>query len=140
MSEDQRVARAHERGIAAFLVPARAARFKATIGNERGREKIRARLAHTAGDFDGRCATELSSSLSARDVEELLRADGAPASCYVLSEDSDIDGRMLDLHDALSNIVFTDYAGVISCIPGKLALFSDEAPGGQWLLRKNPPE
>lgn len=78
--------------------------------------------------------------MSARDVEELLRADGAPASCYVLSEDSDIDGRMLDLHDALSNIVFTDYAGVISCIPGKLALFSDEAPGGQWLLRKNPPE
>lgn len=128
--------RAHEEGIAAFLVPARAARFRATIGSEKGREKIRARLPHHVRDFDPRYATELSSSLQVRDIEELLRAAGAPTRCYVLSEDPGIDGRLLDLHDALCGLLFNDFGALVSCIPGRLALFSDEAPGSQWLLRR----
>lgn len=127
---------AHERGIAAFLVPARAARFNTTIGSDRGRQKIRARLPHHARDFDSRYATQLASSLSVRDTEKFLRDAGAPTSCYVLSEDTEIDGRILDLGEALSSVVLAYGAGLISCIPGRLGLFSDEAPGGQWLLRR----
>jgi hypothetical protein len=128
--------RAHERSISAFLVPARAARFKTTIGSEKGREKVRARLPHHARDFDPRYATKLSSSLSVRDIEKLLRDAGAPTRCYVLSEDMDIDGRILDLGEALGSVAFAYGAGLISCIPGRLGLFSDEAPDGQWLLRR----
>jgi hypothetical protein len=135
--EDAALVHTHERGLAAFLVPARAARFRATIGSERGREKIRARLPHHVRDFDPRYATELSSSLRVCDIKELLRAEGAPTMCYVLSDDRDIDGRMLDLQEALDDIVFVYRAGLISCTPGRLALFSDEAPGGQWLLRRS---
>ena len=54
----------------------------------------------------------------------------------MLSEDPDIDGRLLDLHDALGSLLFDDFSALVSCIPGRLALFSDEAPGDQWLLRR----
>lgn len=134
--EDTAVVRAHERGISAFLVPARAARFKTMIGSESGRKKIRARLPHHAHDFDPRYARKLPSSLSRHDIEKLLRDTGAPTSCYVLSEDADIDGRILGLREALGGVVSAYDAGLISCIPGRLGLFSDEAPGGQWLLQR----
>jgi hypothetical protein len=128
--------RAHENGIAAFLVPARAARFRTLIGSDRGREKMVGRLPHYASDFDVRYATKLSPSLGLRDIEALLRAAGAPTGCYVMSEDPDVDGRLLDLHEAISDVVFAYGAGVISCVPGRLGLFSDEAPGDQWLLQR----
>jgi hypothetical protein len=135
--EDATSVRAHEDGIPAFLLPPRAARFKATIGSTKGRAKTnRAGLAHRACDFDPRHATKLSSSLDVPDIEELLRAAGAPTRCYVLSEHPDLDGRLLDLHEALDSILFDDYGALVSCIPGRLALFSDEAPGDQWLLRR----
>ena len=133
--EDATSVRAHEDGIPAFLVPARAARFKAMIGSEKGREKITARLPHHARDFDPRYATKLSSSLRVDDIAEVLRAGGAPTRCYVLAGGSDFDGQLVDLHDALSDVV--GYGGaLISCIPGRLGLFADEGPGSQWLLQR----
>ena len=42
--------------------------------------------------------------------------------------------RLMDLTDALEELVFLDDAALISCVPGRLGLFTDEAPGDQWLL------
>jgi hypothetical protein len=134
-SKDAAAILAHERGVAAFLLPARAARFKATIGSERGRRKIRARLPHHASDFDPRYAKELPSAFRVQDIAKVLRAAGAPTRCYVLAGGSDLDGQLVDLQDALSDAV--GYGGaLISCIPGRLGLFADEGPGSQWLLRR----
>lgn len=133
--DDATSVRAHVDGLAAFLVPARAARFKATIGDERGRKKLLARLPHNASDFDARYATELPSSFRTDDIAEALRVAGAPSKCYVFADGSDFDGQMVDLHEALSDVV--GYGGaLISCIPGRLGLFADEGPGSQWLLRR----
>jgi hypothetical protein len=126
----------HESGIAALLIPARAARFRATIGSPRGRAKIRGRLAHHAKDLDGRWATKLASSVGVLEIQELLQAYGSPARCYVLSENPETDGRFVDLGRAIDDAVTADDATLISCIPGTLGLFVDEAPGGQWLLRR----
>lgn len=127
---------AHENGIAGFLVPGRAARFRTTIGNPRGRAKVRASLAHSAADFDKRWATQLASSVTVRDIEKLLRTHGAPDSCYLLSEDPEVDGACMGLTRALDSSVTADRPAIISCVPSRLALFVDEAPGGQWLLHR----
>jgi hypothetical protein len=127
---------AHENGIAGFLVPARAARFRATIGNPHGRAKVRASLAHSAADFDKRWATKLASSITVRDIEKLLRTHGAPGGCYLLSQDPEVDGACMELTRALDSSVTADHPAIISCVPSRLALFVDEAPGGQWLLHR----
>lgn len=136
MDSDAGLVSAHENGIAAFLIPARAARFRATIGNPRGRAKIRSTLAHSAGDFDKRWAMQLPSSTSSRDIVKLLRGHGASDHCYVLSEDSDVDGRFLALAEAVETTVSAYGAALISCVPSRLGVFVDEDPGGQWLLRR----
>jgi hypothetical protein len=106
------------------------------IGNPRGRAKIRARLAHSAADFDKRWVTKLASSISVREIELLLRKHGASDSCYVLSEDPEIDGALVGLSHALDSSVTADHPAIISCVPSRLALFVDEAPNGQWLLHR----
>lgn len=136
MDHDADLATTHENGIAAFLVPARAARFRATIGNPRGRARICSNLAHNAGDFDKRWAMQLPSSTSGRDIVKLLREHGASDRCYVLSEDREVDGRIFPLAEAVETTVTAFGAAVISCIPSRLGLFVDEDPGGQWLLRR----
>lgn len=44
--------------------------------------------------------------------------------------------RRMRLNDALAELLFLEDAAFISCIPGELGLFTDEAPGDQWLLAR----
>jgi hypothetical protein len=45
-----------------------------------------------------------------------------------VAEDDALDGLELPLEEALRRLVHHDYGGLISCIPGRLAAFSGEAP------------
>jgi len=59
-------------------------------------------------------------------IHELLVAKGAGPKCWVISEDSEMDGREFDLATALKETVGRGMGTLISCIPGKLGYFEDE--------------
>jgi hypothetical protein len=55
-----------------------------------------------------------------------LKSKGAGLTCWVISEDPDIDGREIDLRTALEKVSGRGIGTVLSCIPGKLAYFEGE--------------
>ena len=57
-----------------------------------------------------------------------LRREGAGATCVLVAQDDDLDGRELPLEEALRRVLHADDGALISCVPGRLAVFSDEAP------------
>jgi hypothetical protein len=59
-------------------------------------------------------------------ILELLRMKGAGPTCWVISEDSDLDAREMDLHEALKKTIGRGMGTILSCVPGKLAYFEDE--------------
>lgn len=67
-------------------------------------------------------------------ILSLLKAKGAPGTCYAISEDSELDGKEAPLKDALNFIVGRGIGTFLSCIPGKLAYFEDEDQN--WILER----
>lgn len=68
-------------------------------------------------------------------VLEKLRAAGAPATCYVMAVDSQLDRKTLPLEVALMEIFLNPFGSLLSCIPGKLAYYRTQAPGRGVILR-----
>ena len=58
-------------------------------------------------------------------VYDILKKEGAPNMCYVLSDNGAIDGKTMLLKDALELTVFVGPV-FISCIHGKLAYYEGE--------------
>ncbi len=56
----------------------------------------------------------------------ILRGLGASNACHLLSEDSNFDGKDMELLEALKQIVGHGMGTVISCLPGKLGYFEGE--------------
>ncbi len=61
-------------------------------------------------------------------MARLLRERGASESCVVVSEDEELDGTALPLEEALGAVLHSFYGSLISCVPGRLAVYSGEAP------------
>jgi hypothetical protein len=124
----------HERGLSRFLVGEWRARFRESLAPAKRRDTLRSQLPHLT-HLDPRFATpvleQTASELGAR-----LREQGAGDSCYLLSEDPDLDGRELPLDEALIAIVDggSHHATFVSCLPGQLAYFHAEEPGSRFLL------
>ena len=124
----------HEAGLALFLEASSRGRFRHALTSARARSKFRAKLAHFA-HLDQRFATKVSDkSLVAARLHEL----GAPRVCYVMSEDSEIDGRFIPVDDAIRLAVEADAGSLISCLPGRLGCFVGEELKAAWILRRPP--
>lgn len=67
-------------------------------------------------------------------LARILRAKGAGATCYVMSENSQLDGREVDLEAALKETVGAQMGTLISCLPGRLGYFEDE--DGRCILER----
>jgi hypothetical protein len=61
-----------------------------------------------------------------KNIYRLLQSKGAGKTCWVMSEDKDLDGREVDLESVLEKVVDRQMGTILSCIPGKLALFVGE--------------
>ncbi len=59
-------------------------------------------------------------------IFSLLISKGAKQTCWVISEDIDMDGRELDLKPTLEKVIGSGMGTILSCIPGKLAYFEGE--------------
>jgi hypothetical protein len=116
----------HENGLAKFVLPDHRPRFRESLQDERLRKRLRAKLAHF-NYLDARFSKRLTSGN--RNVESILtelRRRGAPTTCYVMSENDDVDARTMDLEEALRAVFSEGWGTFLSCIPGKLAYFEDE--------------
>ena len=122
--------------IRAFVAPERQERLLGLLQSPRGRDKVRAGLAHFAA-LDARYAVQIpAGEQSPESIVRLLRQRGAPATCVLLAEDDALDGQELGLEDALRQIVGRGMGAFVSCVPGQLGYFEGEGPRERWLLSR----
>jgi hypothetical protein len=119
----------------AFTVPSKKERYIGLLDSKRGREKIRRALDHfNVQHLDPRfCRKIQSNEHSLADILRILKNLGAPSSCYVLSSDSDLDGREMHLSAALKEIIGRGQGTFVSCLPGRLAYFESEEPHERYI-------
>jgi hypothetical protein len=126
----------HEQGLARFLVGEWRARYRESLAPAKRRESGRSQLPHLS-HLDPRFAKPVDPAAQyARVIGAQLREKGAGDRCYLLSEDPELDGRELDLDDALVEIVDggSNFATFVSCVPAHLAYFHHAEPENRYLL------
>jgi hypothetical protein len=123
--------------IRAFVLKGKQERFVNFLANPKHRRKFTRELAHFRG-LDPRFATpvpwKVDPKLELRqrgaqgigNIVHLLESRGAEKTCWVISENSRLDGREMDLADALEEVVGRGMGTILCCVPGKLAYFEDE--------------
>ena len=121
----------------AFIDPKRRERYLEFLSTPKRRLKFISHLAHFKA-LNPNCLVgippkhENPSSL----MESLTRM-GAGPRCWVISENSELDAREMDLCKALEETLGRQMGTIISCIAGKLGYFEDE--GARYILRRNAP-
>ncbi len=122
--------------IRAFIKADRRPRLLELRSTLKGRAKLCASLAHFQ-NLDLRYAQLLPATKHApRDIEELLRKKGAPETCHILSESSELDGQEMPLKSALEKLVGAGMGSFLSCIPGRLGYFESEERGERYVLER----
>lgn len=132
--------REHERGLASFLRASRRERFVELLAaGGASRDKITSRLAHFE-DIDPRFEHALADThhgaVEVGAVARALRGLGSQDEVYVVSELPAVDGRFLPLEAALDLTLSQTAGSLVSCLPGRLALFEGESPGDRVILRR----
>ncbi len=119
-----------------FIVPERRGRYLSLLESAKSRTKLVNRLPH-CHDIDPRYSRLVPVHLqTSEDIHSLLAAEGAPQTCHVVSELSDVDGRDMPLIEALDAVVASGMGTLLSCIAGKLAYYEGEEPGERYILQK----
>jgi hypothetical protein len=101
----------HEEAIVqAFIIPVRQERHLGFLKNSKNRKKFIDQLAHFK-HLNLEFAVDLrGNQRSAAGIYDLLRAKGAGAKCWVMSENAELDGRELELQTALKETVGARWA------------------------------
>ena len=122
--------------INAFVRSAKRARFIEFLGSPKRRPKFLANLSHFR-DLDPRYLVPIPpAEQHAKNIAALLTARGAPSRCHVISTDSQLDGRDLNLVEVLEQIVGFGKGTLISCVPGRLGYFEGESPNDRFILER----
>jgi hypothetical protein len=123
----------------AFVIPERRQRWLESLASTRKRERFLFRLAD-GRDFNHDLMRRLEvKSKEPSFIASALQRDGAQEDCYIISCVRELDGRYLDLFQALQNVVGLGLGSVISCLPGKLAFYESETAGERWILKSSKP-
>jgi hypothetical protein len=119
----------------AFLRHGRAERY-VSLARKSRKTKLRENLYQVDAAIDRRYVLVVGTEdANPSAVCRLLRHYGAPASCHVISADTNLDGQELDLEEALAEVFDFSQATIISCIPGKLAYFEGDWHT-HWILKR----
>jgi hypothetical protein len=119
--------------IHSFIKPERRPRWLQCLQSAKKRGRMLDRLNHCR-DLDVRFAIALPSNAH---VQDLLTARDAPSTCYVLSANDDIDGREMDLCDAIEQARLGGWGTLIGCIPNRLAYYYDECGERQMIFERD---
>lgn len=121
--------------VRAFIVRERCERWLTLLAHPKGRRKILDRLNHHhRRELDLRHAREGPSGYQG--ILTTLVELGAGSMAHVMADSSDFDGRDLPLREALEAFVMHPFAVVVSCVPGRLAVFHEEWARSFTLLRR----
>jgi hypothetical protein len=115
-----------EATIKAFIIPVRQERYLEFLKTPKKRAKFIAQLAHFKHLNQKFVVHVPGSQTNLSSLQKLLAGKGAGTKCWVISENSELDGQEIDLQTALKETVGRQMGTFISCIPGKLAYFEDE--------------
>ena len=123
----------HEQAfVSAFVIPEKRARYAEFLAKPKRRGEILGRLNHFF-DFVPELATQVP-----RDTPEqlaaVLRKRGAPANVHLIADSSNPDGRELPLAEAIEAAFSSGWGTVVSCLPGRLALYVQEFPPGDVFI------
>ena len=122
--------------VRAFIVPSKRERVVGLLASPKRRKKFTSSLAHF-GDLDPRWMIRIPPSEHFPPMlERLLRARGAGDSCYLVSEDGELDGKRLPLGEALERVVGRGMGTLISCVPGELGVFEGEEASDRCILAR----
>jgi hypothetical protein len=117
-----------------FVIPEKRARYAEFLRNPKRRPEALDRLNHFF-DFVPRLATEIDRG-GGRELGKRLRKLGAPDEAQIIGGGK-ADGKKLPLEDAIDTGMSEGWGVVISCIPGRLALYVKEFPRGDtFILRR----
>jgi hypothetical protein len=117
---------AHEAAfVAAFVIPDKRSRYSDFLSNPKRRSEILNRLNHFF-DFIPERAMAIPRGSSV-ELDRTLRARGAGSHAYVIG--SDRDACELPLEEAIDSAL-AGWGTIVSCIPGRLALYLQEFPSG----------
>jgi hypothetical protein len=127
--------------VQAFVRQERRERTQFELLSEKKRGRFLSRLCH---DYDGVLDTRYLEQIpypnsNCKAILELLKQKGASAICYAVSANGEIDGKTLQLSNALEKAVGFGLPTILICTPGKLAYFEAEQTAGpppRYLLRK----
>jgi hypothetical protein len=125
--------------IRAFVQRNKQERFLGFLANPKNRQKFTRSLSHFHW-FDPRYAAVIPWKVDQnpkldpwakyvsgiQNICRLLKSKGAGPTCWAISEDSEIDGRELDLGAAIEHVNGRGIGTILSCVPGKLAYFESE--------------
>ncbi len=116
-----------------FVLPQRQERYLSLLKLKKRKEALRDLL--NGKDWNMPLARAiLPNNQTASVIEGLLKNLGASTECYVLSENSKIDGQLMPLREALNEIVGFQMASLISCIPGTIAYYEGEGKNQRFIL------
>ena len=114
--------------IKAFFLPTKRERYLEFVSKPKTRKKLLRELAHFKG-LDPRYAKPVH--VNPLGLVALLKEKKVANICWVVSENSEIDGRSMPVADALTELG-RDMGTFLSFVPGKLAYFENE--DGHWML------
>ena len=120
--------------ITAFFAPTKRERYLEMVGKPKTRKKFLRELSHFKALDPRYCFAIPRAEHTAGQIAAFLVRKGAPATCWITSEDSDLDGREMPLVQALQEVVGRQMGTFLSCLPGKLAYFEDEED--RWILER----
>ena len=121
-------AQIHENGlISEFIILDKRSRYSEFLSHPKRRIEILRRLNHFF-DFRSERSSKIE-RLSSKEFVRLLRLRGAGRHGYVIGGNK--DGCELPLEEAIESSLESPSGSVVSCIPGKLALYLQEFPPGE---------
>ena len=121
-----------EEALVRFFVPTKRERYLEMLANPKKRKKFLLELGHFKS-LDPRCAFTLPRGVhTPEEIAAFLNRKGAPQTCWLTSEDFELDGKEMPLVEALRRVVGYQMGTFLSCVPGRLAYFENE--DGRWVL------
>jgi len=120
--------------IKAFIPTHRQERFLEIIAKPKKRAKLLTQLYHF-DDLNPKFMVAIPpNQQNPSSLVKLLKAKGAGSVCYVMSTNSLLDGKEVELETALKETVGSQEGTLISCLPGRLGYFEDE--DGRYILER----
>jgi hypothetical protein len=102
----------------AFFVPTKRERYLEMIANPRKRKKFLLELSHFKALDPRYCFAVPKVEHTAEQIAAFLTWKGATPSCWVMSDDSDLDGKEMPLLEALKKVVGYQMGTFLSCVQG----------------------